>query len=271
MALGERARAGHPGNLAVIGLGPGGHADLSERAIEALRNADRIAGYTGYTDLVRQWLPAAHYVDSPLGSEVDRCQVALTLAREGLHVALVSSGDAGVYGMSGLVYELAWEQGWQFDDDRWPQITVIPGITAATAAAALAGAPLMCDFAVVSLSDLLMPWSIIERRLRAAAAGDFVIAIYNPMSRRRTHQLAAACAILLQEHSAATPVAIVHQAGRTDQSVQVTTLEELEHTTVDMFTTIIVGNSLTRVLGGRLVTPRGYRHSASLAAEGLLR
>jgi len=247
-----------PGELSVVGIGPGGYADLTHRAEDALRRAERIVGYHAYTAAVRDWLPTATFAESAIGAEAERCRTALDLAREGYTVALVSSGDAGVYAMAGLVFELAWAQGWRFDDAGWPPITVIPGVTAATAAAALVGAPLMSDFATISLSDLLTPWPVIERRLRGAAIGDFVVALYNPMSERRRQQLPLACAILLTERSAMTPVAIVRQVCRPEQEVHLTTLGELAATRVDMLTVVIVGNAATRLLGGRLVTPRGY-------------
>lgn len=246
------------GELSVVGIGPGGFADLTHRAEDALRRADRIVGYHAYTAAVRDWLPNATFVESAIGAETERCQAALHLAQGGQRIALVSSGDAGIYAMAGLVYELAWEQGWRFNDVNWPPITVVPGVTAATAAAALVGAPLMSDFATISLSDLLTPWPVIERRLRGAAIGDFVVALYNPMSERRRHQLPLACAILLTERPATTPVAIVRQVCRPEQEVHRTTLGELAATPVDMLTIVIVGNFATRLLGGRLVTPRGY-------------
>ncbi len=246
------------GELSVVGIGPGGYADLTHRAEDALRRADRIVGYHAYTAAVRDWLPNATFVESAIGAEAERCRAALDLARKGYRVALISSGDAGIYAMAGLVYELAWEQGWRFDDVAWPPITVVPGVTAATAAAALVGAPLMSDFATISLSDLLTPWSVIERRLKGAAIGDFVVALYNPMSERRRQQLPLACAVLLTERPAMTPVAIARQVCRPEQEVRMTTLGELAATRVDMLTVVIIGNSATRLLGGRLVTPRGY-------------
>lgn len=246
------------GNLAVVGIGPGGQADLTGRAEEALRRADRIVGYQAYAAMIRAWLPDSVFVESSIGAETERCRTALDLANRGHRVALICSGDAGIYAMAGLVYELAWQQGWRFDDAAWPAITVVPGVTAATAAAALVGAPLMSDFATISLSDLLTPWSVIERRLRGAALGDFVVALYNPMSERRRRQLPLACAVLLEQRVATTPVAIVRQVGRPEQEVRMTTLGQLATKIVDMLSVIIVGNSTTRVLDGRLVTPRGY-------------
>lgn len=247
-----------PGELWVVGIGPGGYADLTHRAEQAIRRADRIVGYSSYTAAVRDWLPNGAYAESPIGAETERCRTALDLARSGERVALVSSGDAGVYAMAGLVYELAWDQDWRFDDPVWPAITVVPGVTAAMAAAALVGAPLMSDFATISLSDLLTPWPAIERRLRGAALGDFVVALYNPMSERRREQLPRACAVLLEERSPNTPVAIVRQACRPEQEVRRATLGELATSHVDMLTVIIIGNSITRLIGDRMVTPRGY-------------
>ncbi len=246
------------GLLSVVGIGPGDYPDLTHRAADTLQRAERIVGYSLYTALVREWLPEAQYIESPIGAESERCGAALDMAAGGLRVALVSSGDAGIYAMAGLVYELAWERGWRFDTPHRPHIEVIAGVTAASAAAALVGAPLMSDFATISLSDLMTPWSVIEQRLRGAALGDFVVALYNPMSRKRHHQLPRACEILLQQHNAATPVAIVRQVCRPEQEARFTTLEQLAREQIDMLTLVIVGNSATRMLGGRMVTLRGY-------------
>ena len=260
---------GQPGTLTVVGLGPGGYQDLTHRAAEALRHAECILGYHAYIGAVREWLPHAAYFPSPIGAESDRCNDALDRAARGQRVALVSSGDAGIYAMAGLVYELAWERGWRFDGPSWPTISVVAGVTAATAAAALVGAPLMSDFASISLSDLMTPWPVIERRLHGAALGDFVVALYNPMSERRRAHLPGACAILLAERSPATPVAIVRQACRPGQDVLHTTLGALATTRVDMLTVIIVGNSTTRLLGDRMVTPRGYPTAAKEEGSNL--
>lgn len=244
------------GTLYVVGLGPGAEDLLTPRARRALERAQAVVGYERYTELVRRWLPAASLHPSPIGAEVARVRQALRLAAELEHVALVCSGDAGVYGLAGLVYELRASTVWKHGP---PAVEVIPGVTAATAAAALLGAPLGHDFAAVSLSDLLTPWEVIRRRLAAVAAADFVIALYNPASPARQHRLAEACAILLRHRPAGTPVGIVTNAEREGQQVVVTTLDELPTSGVGMLSIVIVGNTQTRVQDGCLVTPRGYR------------
>lgn len=244
------------GTLYIIGLGPGAEDLLAPRARRALEQAQAIVGYERYTELVRRWLPSAPLYAYPIGAEVERAQAALRLAAELDRVALVCSGDAGVYGLAGLVYELRAATPWQHQP---PAVEVIPGITAATAAAALLGAPLGHDFAAVSLSDLLTPWEVIVRRLEAVAAADFVIALYNPTSVARRHRLEEARALLLRHRPPKTPVGIVTNAEREGQQVVVTTLGELPTQAVGMLSIVIVGNSQTRVEDGRLVTPRGYR------------
>ena len=244
------------GTLYVVGIGPGAADLVTPRARRALERADVIVGYALYLDLVRAWLPEADYRPSPIGSEVERTREALALAAEHAQVALVGSGDAGIYGLAGLAHELCATCDW--GGRRPPAIEVIPGTTAATAAAALLGAPLGHDFAAVSLSDLLTPWEVIARRLEAVAAADFVVALYNPASRRRRRQLDEARAILLRHRSPQTPVGIVTDASRAGERVTVTDLASLPACRVDMLSIVIVGNSQTRVHDGRMVTPRGY-------------
>ena len=176
--------------------------------------------------------------------------MALELSKEGRSVALISSGDPGVYGMAGIMLEIA---------EGSADVEIVPGVTAASVAASVLGAPLMHDFAVISLSDLLTPWELIEKRLRAAAAADFVICLYNPASRGRPEHLARACSIIMEEKPASTPAGWVRNGGRDGESSAVTTLGELSCATLDMFCTVVIGNSATRVIDGRLVTPRGYR------------
>ncbi|HEX4865586.1 MAG TPA: precorrin-3B C(17)-methyltransferase, partial [Acidimicrobiales bacterium] len=212
-----------------------------------------VVGYGGYVDLVADLIEARHEViRSPIGAEEDRCCEALRLASAGQQVALVCSGDPGVYAMASLVCELAGEHG-------GPPLTVVPGITAALSGAALLGAPVGHDHAAVSLSDLLTPWDVIERRLRAAAAGDFVVSLYNPRSSRRTVQLGAALRILSDCRPPSTPAAVLTDIGRPGESVERTTLADLDPGTVGMLSLVIVGSSTTRWIGGRMVTPRGYR------------
>jgi precorrin-3B C17-methyltransferase len=237
--------------LTIIGLGPGGGLDLTGRAKAALEKSDLIVGYHVYVDLVKPDFPDKEYYTTPMRKEVERCQMALSLADEGRSVAMVCSGDPGVYGMAGLCYELA---------EGYPQVKleVIPGVTSATGGAAVLGAPLMHDFAVISLSDLMTPWSLIERRLRAAAQADFVLCLYNPASHKRPDYLRRACQILLEEKSPETPCGYVQKIGREGESAQILTLAQLQDAQVDMFTTVYVGNSCTKVIGDKLVTPRGY-------------
>jgi precorrin-2 C20-methyltransferase/precorrin-3B C17-methyltransferase len=239
------------GKLWVVGLGPGDPRLLSQQAREALRDADAIVGYEAYLKRLEPLRVRAEMHGSPIGAEAERATLALELAGAGRRVALVSSGDAGVYGMAGLLLETA---AGRPDLD----VEVVPGVTAATAAAALLGAPLGHDFACVSLSDLLTPWEVIERRLHAAGQGDFVLAVYNPLSERRTWQLPRARDVLLEYRRPETPVGLVDKAYRPGTRVWSTTLGELTPDGVGMETTLIVGSSRTRLVHGRLVTPRGY-------------
>lgn len=236
----------------VVGLGPGAGEQMTVRAEKILEACPVILGYTVYIDLVREQYPEKKFLSTPMKQEVKRCQMAFEEAVKGQDVAMVCSGDAGVYGMAGLIYEVGRE---------YPEIKIeiIPGITAATGGAAVLGAPLMHDFAVISLSDLLTPWEKIEARLRAAAAADFVICIYNPSSRKRKDYLARACRILREFKRADTVCGIVKNIGRDGEMKKILTLEELEQTEADMFTTVYVGNEQTKNLDGYMVTPRGYR------------
>ncbi|MGN0980409.1 MAG: precorrin-3B C(17)-methyltransferase [Candidatus Avoscillospira sp.] len=237
--------------LYIIGLGPGGGADLTGRAAAALDASDIIVGYTVYIDLIRDAYPNKDLRSTPMRKETERCQMALELADGGKTVAMVCSGDPGVYGMAGLCYELS---------PQWPQVEleVIPGITAACGGAAVLGAPLMHDFCLVSLSDLMTPWEKIETRLRAAAQADFVLCLYNPSSHKRKDYLQKACDILLESKSPETPCGYVSQIGREGEDYTILNLSELRNAQVDMFTTVFIGNSQTQVIGGHLVTPRGY-------------
>ena len=238
--------------VTVVGLGPGAGRDLTGRAREALEAADLILGYTAYIALIREAFPDKELRSTGMRREVDRCREAVEAAVAGKDVAMVCSGDAGIYGMAGLVYEVA--------QDYPPiEIEVVPGITAACGGAAVLGAPLTHDFAVVSLSDLLTPWDLIEKRLRCAAEGDFVLCLYNPASHSRPDHLKRACAILLDAGKAPETVCgWVRNIGRAGETSGLTTLEELGEEPVDMFTTVFIGSSRTQVIGGRMVTPRGY-------------
>lgn len=237
--------------LLVVGIGPGGGSDLTRRAYEALESCDVIVGYTVYTDLLEKEFPDKEMLTTPMRREVERCKIALERAQAGERVAMVCSGDPGVYGMAGLCYELAGE---------YPSvdIEVIPGISAAFGGAAVLGAPLMHDFAVISLSDLMTPWEKIAKRLELAAEADFVICLYNPSSKKRADYLQRACDILLRHKPASTVCGTVRNIGREGEESHVLTLGELRNTAVDMFTTVYIGNEQTMQLGGSMVTPRGY-------------
>ena len=237
--------------LWIIGLGPGGGEDLTGKARKALAESDVIVGYTVYIDLIRTEFGHKELLTTPMRKEQERCEMALALADTGKTVAMVCSGDPGVYGMAGLCYELS---------DQWPEVelSVIPGITAACGGAAVLGAPLMHDFCLISLSDLMTPWEKIEKRLRAAAEADFVLCIYNPSSHKRKDYLARACAILLEVKSPDTPCGYIREIGRDGEAATVLPLGQLKDAQVDMFTTVFVGNSQTKVINGKLVTPRGY-------------
>lgn len=238
--------------LYCIGIGPGGAEQMTLRAVRALEQCDCVAGYGLYLDLIEQLIAGKTRIQTGMMREVDRCAAARDAAKEGHTVAVVSSGDAGVYGMAGLLFEVC-------AGEPDIEIEVVPGITAACSGGAVLGAPLTNDFACVSLSDLLTPWEVIEKRLRGAAAGDFCIALYNPASKKRTDHLRRACDILLETLPPETVCGTVRNIGREGETYTLTTLGALRDTQVDMLTTVFVGNSRTRVIGGRMVTPRGYR------------
>ena len=242
--------------LVCVGLGPGGAADMTYKARAALDEADVICGYTSYIDLVRTDYPHKELLATPMRQEVARCRMALERAAAGARVAMICSGDPGVYGMAGLLLELAPE---------YPgvEVQVVPGVSAANGGAAVLGAPLMHDWCTISLSDLMTPWDKIERRLLAAAEADFCIALYNPSSRKRSDYLQRACDILLAHRSPETICGYVHSIGREGERSEVLTLGELRDVQVDMLTCVFVGNSETRVVDGRMVTPRGYLQRSS--------
>jgi precorrin-3B C17-methyltransferase len=246
-----------PGRLLIVGLGPGDPALLTEHARQALTEADIVVGYSGYLQQAGELLAGKQLEASELGDEVSRAERAVELAAGGRRVALISSGDAGVYGMASPALEALERRA--SGELPLPRVAVVPGLTAALAAAALLGAPLGADFASVSLSDLLTPWPLIERRLALAAEADFVLALYNPASLRRDWQLARACAVIAAHRAATTPVGIVRQAYRPAQQVVLTDLACLPSASVDMTSIVLVGSSSTRRFGDRLITPRGYR------------
>ena len=237
----------------VVGIGPGAYEKMTIEAAEALKKCDVIIGYTVYIDLVKDHFPEKEFLSTPMRKEVERCVMAFEEANKGKTVAMICSGDAGVYGMAGLIHEVG-------KDYPETAVQVIPGVTAAVSGAAVLGAPLIHDFCLISLSDLLTPWETIENRLHAAGTGDFVCCIYNPSSVKRHDYLRKACDILLQHKSADTVCGIVNNIGRDGETVKVLPLRELRETEVDMFTTVFIGNSQTKVIDGKMVTPRGYRN-----------
>ena len=240
------------GKLYVVGIGPGGRDEMTPRALNAIVASDVIAGYPLYLKLLGELITGKKTITSGMGGEVERCRRAANTAADGYTVSLVSSGDAGVYGMAGIALQVVAAQ------NKELEVEVVPGITAASTAAALLGAPLMHDFAVISLSDLLTPWSLIEKRLHLAAEGDFVIVLYNPRSRNRKQQLEKARAIILKYRDDQTPTGIVRHGGRTGEEVSVTVLEKLLSSPVDMHSTVIIGNSKSITWQNRIITPRGY-------------
>lgn len=224
---------------------------MTHQAMDVLRSVDVIVGYEGYFKSLSFRGLRAEFRGSPIGAEAQRAAQALELAQSGKRVALVSSGDAGLYGMASLLLETA-------ENLTDVEMEMVPGVTAAVSAAALLGAPLGHDFACISLSDLMTPWEVIERRLRAAAQADFVVALYNPISQRRDWQLLRARDILLQHRKAETPVGLVDRAYRPGTRIWHAALGELTGAGVTMETMVIIGNSQTRLINGRMVTPRGY-------------
>ncbi len=240
------------GKLSVVGIGPGNYENMTFAADLALQQCQVIVGYHVYVDLVRERYPDKEFLTTPMTRETERCRMALEEARRGKDVAMICSGDSGIYGMAALLYELRGESG-------EPEIRVIPGLTSACSGAALLGAPLTHDFAVISLSDRLTPWEKICRRLRAAAEADLSIALYNPASRGRPDHLRRACDVLLEILPADRCCAVARNIGREGEERRYYTLGQLRDAEVDMFCTVFIGNEMTRMIGGRMVTPRGYR------------
>ena len=239
--------------LYVIGLGPGSYEDMTMRAEKALASCDVIAGYTVYVDLIRDYYPDKEFLTTPMTKEEERCRLALETASAGKTTAMVCSGDAGVYGMAGLIFSMG-------KDYPQVEVDVSPRATAALPGAALLGAPLIHDFVLISLSDLLTPWETIEKRLRCAAQADFVICLYNPSSRKRADYLKKACRIIEEYQSGDTVCGYAANIGREGETYHICTLRELEDARTDMFTTVFIGNSQTRELKGHMITPRGYEN-----------
>ena len=250
------------GKLYLVGLGPGDPDLIAPAALRVLKECDVVLGYRGYIAQISELIEGKQTISMDIGEEIERANKATELAMEGKTVALVSSGDAGIYGMAGPVFQVI-SKGDRSGERI--QVEVIPGISAIQSVASLLGSPLMQDFCSISLSDLLTPWATIRKRVEMAALGDFVIALYNPKSRTRTWQLAEVREVLLNHRRKDTPVGIVRNAYRPDQSSILTTLDGLiEHyDSVDMFTTVIIGNSTTYTHDGKMITPRGYERKTS--------
>ena len=238
--------------LYVVGIGPGGYEQMTIRAAKVLEKCDIIVGYTVYVDLVAEHFAGKEMLTTPMRQEEKRCRMAFDEVMKGKNTAMICSGDAGVYGMAGLMYEVG---------VKYPEteLEIVPGVTAALGGAAVLGAPLIHDFCLISLSDLLTPWEKIEKRLLAASDADMGICLYNPSSKKRHDYLQKACDLMMQYKSPETVCGIVGNIGREGQDYRVMTLKELRDTPVDMFTTVFVGNSQTKEIAGKMVTPRGYK------------
>jgi precorrin-3B C17-methyltransferase len=252
------------GKLFIVGVGPGHHDHMTFRAKKVIEESDTIVGYTTYVKLVQDLIAGKDVYEYAMTQEVERAQQCIDLAKEGKIVSLVSSGDPGIYGMAGLIYETLAESGW--DPKNGLQVEIVPGVSALNSCSAIIGSPLMTDFAVLSMSDLLVPWDIIVKRVEAAAQGDFVIVIYNPASKKRIHQLQETRKIILKYRKPSTPVAIIKGAYRESQTVVLTDLENLENHSdkLGMISTVIVGNSSTYNYKDLMINPRGYKSKYNL-------
>ncbi len=255
------------GKLFIVGVGPGHHDHMTFRAREAIEKSDTIVGYETYVNLVQDLIDGKDVYRYAMTQEVERAHQCIDLAKAGKIVSLVSSGDPGIYGMAGLIYETLAEQGWDPKLDL--QVEIIPGVSALNSCASIIGSPLMTDFAVLSMSDLLVPWEIIIKRVEAAAQGDFVIVIYNPSSKKRIHQLQDTRKILLKYRKPSTPVAIIKGAYRETQSVVLTDLGNMERYAdkLGMISTVIVGNSSTYNYKDLMINPRGYKSKYNLQEQ----
>lgn len=236
----------------VVGIGPGAEELMSLKAIRAIKKSDVIVGYDFYIELIKDLIDGKEIFSSGMRKEIDRCNMAVKYALNNKTVSVISSGDAGIYGMAGLIYELC---------EKYPyiEIEVIPGITAALSCGAVLGAPLGHDLAFISLSDLLTDWDIIKKRILCASQADFVICIYNPSSKKRLDYLKKACDYMLEYKSENTLCGYVKNSSRDGEKYKICTLLELKNENTDMFTTVIVGNSQTKIINSKLVTPRGYK------------
>ncbi len=251
------------GKITLVGIGPGNKEHMTQAARDAIAQADTVIGYGTYIRLVEDLLDGKEVIKKSMTEELDRAVEALARARAGRRVALISSGDAGVYGMAGPTFEVLFQSGWT--PTSGIAVEIVPGASALNACAALVGAPLTHDFCAISLSDLLTPWPVIARRLAAAATADFVIALYNPKSGRRTGQIVEAQRLLLLSRRPDTPVAIVKSAYRKKQRIEFTTLEQMAECDIGMLSTVLIGNSNTYLRDGLMVTPRGYAEKYDMA------
>ncbi|MHB8481644.1 MAG: precorrin-3B C(17)-methyltransferase [Nitrospiria bacterium] len=257
------------GELYLVGFGPGSHNHLTFRARQAIAQANVVVGYRTYIDLVEDLLEGKEIISTGMTEEIDRARSAVERAQKGDKVALVSSGDVGIYGMAGLVFEILSDMKWTPEESGF-SVEVIPGITALSAVSSLVGASLTHDFVAISLSDLLTPWPVIEKRLHAAGQGDFVVALYNPQSKRRNWQLQKAQDVLSTYKKPETPVAVVKSAYREGQRVVLTTLDQMAQAEVGMLTTILIGNDSTFRYLDFLITPRGYSGKYDLESGEIL-
>jgi len=255
------------GKLYVVGVGPGHHDHMTFRAKQVIEESDTIVGYETYVNIVQDLIDGKDVYRYAMTEEVERARQCIDLAKSGKIVSLVSSGDPGIYGMAGLIYEMLAESGWDPKDGL--PVEIIPGVSALNSCASIIGSPLMTDFAVLSMSDLLVPWEIIVKRVEAAAQGDFVIVIYNPSSKKRIHQLQDTIKILLKYRKPTTPVAIIKGAFRNSQSVVLTDLENIiNHSDkLGMITTVIIGNSSTYNYKDLMINPRGYTSKYNLQEQ----
>ncbi|MDF2519819.1 MAG: cbiH [Clostridia bacterium] len=236
------------GKLYVIGIGPGGKEHMTLKTVDTINKCEVIVGYTYYIDLIKEFIGNKRVIKTGMKGELERCRMAVEEARKGFDTCIISTGDSGLYGMAGPILELA----------RDIEIEIIPGVTSVFCAAAEVGAPIMHDFCTISLSDLLTPWEVIEKRLHQAAAGDFVIALYNPKSKGRPDNINHAISIISQYAKPSTPVAMVKNAGREGNEQRIATLETIDFAFIDMMTVVLIGNSNTYEIDSKIITPRGY-------------
>ena len=255
------------GKLYIVGVGPGHHDHMTFRAKQVIGESDTIVGYETYVNLVQDLIEGKTIHRYAMTQEIERAHQCIDLAKSGKIVSLVSSGDPGIYGMAGLIYETLAETGWNPQDGL--QVEIVPGVSALNSCASIIGSPLMTDFAVVSMSDLLVPWEIIQKRVEAAAQGDFVIVIYNPASKKRIHQLQDTRKVLLKYRKSSTPVAIIKGAFRESETIVMTDLEHLPNYSneLGMITTVIIGNSSTYTYKDLMINPRGYKSKYNLEEQ----